>query len=111
MCLFCKIASGELSSKLVLDEADVVAFHDVNPQAPVHVLVVPRKHVVSLSDEAVDSVLLGKVLDASRRVASDMGLREGGYRVVFNTGAGAGQSVMHLHAHVLGGREFGWPPG
>jgi histidine triad (HIT) family protein len=111
-CLFCKIASGQIPSKTILDEPDVFAFHDIQPVAPVHALVIPKKHLVSLADATGDdAALLGKVMDAARRVAETLGLREGGFRVVLNTGADGGQSVFHLHAHVLGGRSLSWPPG
>ena len=110
-CIFCKIVAGEISSKIVHQDDEVVAFRDVNPQAPVHLLVVPRRHVASLNDaRSDDSALLGKVL----LVAKDLAVREGvgqGYRVVNNCGSSAGQSVFHLHFHLLGGRAMGWPPG
>lgn len=111
MCLFCKIAAKEIPAKLVLETEDVVAFHDINPQAPIHVLVIPRQHVVSLgAATAADEALLGKVMLAAQRVAAELGVVDG-FRVVANTGAAAGQSVFHLHVHVLGGRPLGWPPG
>ena len=112
MCIFCQIANGKLPAKLVADEPDVVAFHDVNPQAPTHILVIPRRHITSLAHaEPDDEALLGKLLSTARKVAADAGLESAGYRVVINTGAGAGQSVFHIHVHVLGGRALHWPPG
>lgn len=112
MCIFCKIANHQMPARWVLEEEDVVAFHDIHPQAPTHILVIPRKHLTSLAHaEQQDEALLGKLMLAARRVAKEAGLVEGGYRVVINTGAGAGQSVFHLHIHVLGGRSWGWPPG
>ena len=110
-CLFCKIAAGEIPAKLVHEDEDVIAFHDISPQAPVHVLVVPRRHLASL-DEAVaeDGELLGRILLTIRRLARELGV-ESGYRVVNNCGASAGQSVFHIHFHLLGGRPMGWPPG
>lgn len=111
-CIFCKIAAGQIPSKTILDEPEVFAFHDIQPVAPVHALVVPKQHLESLAKATgEESALLGKILDAARRVAEKIGLEEGGYRVVLNTGANGGQSVFHLHAHVLGGRPMTWPPG
>jgi len=111
MCLFCKIASKEIPAKILFETEDVVAFHDINPQAPIHVLVIPRKHVVSVgAATAGDEAMLGKVLLGAQRAAQELGIVDG-FRVVANTGATAGQSVFHLHVHVLGGRPLGWPPG
>ena len=111
-CLFCKIAAGEIPAQVVHTDDDTVAFRDINPQAPTHLLVIPRRHIASLKDAApTDEGVLGRLLFTAARVARDEGLDEGGYRTVINTGAGAGQSVLHLHVHVLGGREFAWPPG
>lgn len=111
MCLFCKIAAKEIPAKILFETDDVVAFHDINPVAPIHVLVIPKKHVVSVGEAAPeDEALLGKVLLAARRVADELGVNEG-FRIVANTGPAAGQSVFHLHAHVLGGRPLSWPPG
>jgi histidine triad (HIT) family protein len=107
-CIFCQIAGGAIATPLVYEDADVVAFRDIQPQAPVHLLVVPRRHIGSLS-EADDETLLGRLLAAARRAAASAGLAQ--YRVVINTGAEAGQSVLHLHLHVLGGRLMAWPPG
>lgn len=112
MCLFCRIASHEIPARIAFEDDDVVAFHDANPQAPTHILVIPRKHIVSLSEATEgDQVLLGKVMLVARKVAMDLGLRGPGYRVVLNSGPNAGQSVFHLHAHVIGGRAMKWPPG
>lgn len=109
-CLFCRIASGELQAKVLYQDDHVVAFADLHPQAPTHVLVVPRRHVESLgASTADDDVLLGQVLAGVRSVAARLGVAS--YRTVLNTGADAGQSVFHLHAHLLGGRHLGWPPG
>ena len=109
-CIFCRIAAGELGTELLLADEQVVAFRDLNPQAPVHALVIPRRHLVSLNDPA-DDALLGRVLSAAREVAAQLSVAQSGYRVVLNTGPHGGQSVFHLHAHVLGGRPLGWPPG
>ena len=111
-CLFCRIAAGEIPANKVLENEHVVAFHDLNPGAPVHVLVIPREHVENVgSAEAGQAALLGHVLLACRQVAEKTGVAESGFRVVLNTNADAGQSVAHLHAHVLGGRALAWPPG
>jgi histidine triad (HIT) family protein len=109
-CLFCKIAAGELAAKLVAQDERFVAFRDVNPQAPTHILVIPRTHVATLND-VQDGDLLGGLLAFAREVARAEGLAERGYRVVINTNAEAGQTVFHLHAHILGGRAMRWPPG
>ena len=111
-CLFCRIVAGEIPAEKVYEDETAIAFRDINPQAPVHVLVIPRAHVASL-DEArqVEEAELGRLLLAAVRVAHQEGLAEGGYRTVINTGAGAGQSVFHLHLHVIGGRALSWPPG
>lgn len=112
MCIFCKIANQEIPAKMVMQDDDVVAFHDTDPQAPTHILVIPRRHLASLAHASEqDQALLGKLMLTARQVAADAGLEQGGYRVVINTGAGAGQSVFHIHAHVLGGRRMQWPPG
>lgn len=111
-CLFCRIASGAIPSKIVLQDGHAVAFEDINPQAPVHVLVIPRKHVASLGEtDAGDGALLSHLLRTCVKVAEEKGLTTTGYRVVTNTGRNAGQSVFHLHWHVLGGRPMAWPPG
>lgn len=111
-CIFCRIAAGEIPTNKVLENDHVVAFHDLSPQAPVHVLVIPRRHIVNVgSAEAADAEALAQVLFASREVAEKSGIAESGFRVVLNTNADAGQSVDHLHAHVLGGRHLAWPPG
>jgi histidine triad (HIT) family protein len=109
-CLFCRIARGEIPAKIVTEDATCIAFRDVNPQAPVHVLVIPRAHVPSLN-EVASPELMTDILQMAREVAKQEGIAAGGYRVVFNTNADGGQSVAHLHAHVLGGRHMGWPPG
>lgn len=109
-CLFCRIVSGEIPAKIVGEDADCVAFRDVNPQAPVHVLVIPRTHVATLND-ASDAALVGKLHRMAARIAAQEGLAERGYRTVINTNAEAGQTVFHLHVHLLGGRSMAWPPG
>ena len=110
-CIFCKIASGEIPSKIVHADDEVVAFRDVQPQAPVHVLLVPRRHISSLDDvREEDRALLGRLLLAARQIAAQEGIA-GGYRLVTNCGRSAGQSVFHIHLHLLGGRSMTWPPG
>jgi len=110
-CPFCKIAAGEIPSKRCYEDDEVVAFHDISPQAPVHVLIVPRRHVASLDTATdADGALLGRILLVIRRLARELGVQSG-YRVVNNCGAPAGQSVFHVHFHLLGGRPMGWPPG
>ena len=109
-CVFCGIVAGKIPARRVLENDDVIAFHDLNPAAPVHVLVIPRRHIATLDDAgAEDTNLLGKMLTAARDVAAASDLKSG-YRVVMNVQAGAGQSVFHVHLHVLGGRSMGWPP-
>ncbi len=108
-CLFCRIVAREIPGTVVHEDADTLAFRDVSPQAPTHFLVIPKKHVTDLSEAAGDPALLGKTLAAAAAVAKSQGL--GDYRVVVNKGAGAGQSVFHLHLHLLAGRAFTWPPG
>ena len=111
-CLFCEIVAGSRPSRTVRSDERVVAFHDVRPQAPTHVLVVPRKHVTSLLDlEPGDDALVGEMVRTARDLARDLGLAERGFRLAFNCGDDAGYSVYHIHLHLLGGRAFGWPPG
>ncbi len=112
-CLFCRIVAGEIPAKVAKRTADAVAFHDIDPKAPVHVLVIPTKHVAAVrSATGPDGeALLGRLLAFSAEVAAELGLDAKGYRIVTNTGPDAGQSVDHLHFHVLGGRKLTWPPG
>lgn len=111
-CIFCKIAAGEIESNIVYRDERIVAFRDLNPQAPTHVLVIPRKHVATINDlGAEDAETAGRLFLVAAEVARSEGVDESGYRVVMNCGEGAGQSVFHIHLHVLGGRAFRWPPG
>jgi histidine triad (HIT) family protein len=111
-CLFCKIVRGEIPASMVYQDDDVVAFNDINPQAPMHVLVVPRKHIDTTNDiTEADEPLIGKMLRRGAALARDRGFAERGYRTVFNCHREAGQTVFHIHLHVLGGRPLGWPPG
>ena len=109
-CLFCRIARKELPSKMAHEDDRVVAFHDINPQAPVHVLIIPRKHIATLNDvSADDAELLAHMFAVARKIAEQSGLTQKGYRTVFNVNADAGQTVFHLHLHVIGGRKLTWP--
>ena len=110
-CLFCKIAAKKIPSKVVYEDDDVFAFEDIGPQAPTHILIIPRKHFASLNEAtSEDQALIGKMHLVAAELARKLKLLYG-YRTVANNGAGAGQSVFHLHLHLLGGREFRWPPG
>ena len=111
-CLFCKFVTGEIQPDVVYDDDDVLAFRDVNPQAPTHVLVIPKRHISTLNDlVSTDAELMGKLYLAAQKVAQDEGIAEPGYRTLINCNAEAGQSVFHIHLHLLGGRSMGWPPG
>jgi histidine triad (HIT) family protein len=111
-CLFCKIVSGDVPATVVRDRPRTLTFRDINPQAPTHVLVIPKEHYPTALDLAqADPGLIAELLLETAAVAADEGIADSGYRVVFNTGSGAGQTVFHVHAHVLGGRRMGWPPG
>jgi histidine triad (HIT) family protein len=111
-CIFCDIAAGKIG-KLIYEDDTTAAFDDLNPQAPVHVLIIPKKHIARLSDvvEVSDACLMGHALAVANKIAKDRGIDEDGYRVVINCNEGAGQSVWHVHFHLLGGRKLGWPPG
>ena len=111
-CLFCRIASGDIPARKVYEDTDFVAFQDINPQAPTHVLVIPRKHIPSLDDLTEgDAAIVGTALVRLSQIARDLHLNTDGYRAVINNGESAGQTVFHIHFHLLGGRNFGWPPG
>lgn len=109
-CLFCRIVRGEIPAKLVAENEYCIAFRGIDPRAPVHVLVVPREHVATLSDVR-DPALVGRMSLMAAEIARQEGIAAGGYRTVINTNADAGQTVFHLHLHLLGGRSLGWPPG
>ena len=109
-CLFCRIARKEIPATLVVETDECVAFRDINPQAPVHILVIPREHVPSAS-ALTDPTIVGKMTRLAAELARREGVAESGYRLVMNTNADAGQTVFHLHMHLLGGRHMGWPPG
>jgi histidine triad (HIT) family protein len=111
-CLFCQIARGEIPADIIYHDDDVIAFRDINPQAPVHVLVVPRQHIQSLGQAGeADAALLGRVSLSASLVAKQEGLAQSGFRCVVNNGPDAQQTVPHLHMHILGGRSMSWPPG
>jgi histidine triad (HIT) family protein len=111
-CLFCKIVAGEIPGGIVYQDKDVVAFKDINPQAPLHVLIVPRQHIATLNDLRVqDDALVGSMVRCAASLARKHGYADRGYRTVFNTQADAGQTVFHIHLHLLAGRGLGWPPG
>lgn len=111
-CLFCKMINGEIEPEKVLETEDVLAFRDINPQAPTHVLVVPKLHISTINDLEEDHAsMIGKLYLAAKKVAQKEGIADEGYRTVMNCMEGAGQSVFHIHLHVLGGRRMKWPPG
>ncbi|MBN2134798.1 MAG: histidine triad nucleotide-binding protein [Acidobacteria bacterium] len=111
-CLFCKIINGEIPSKKVYEDDSVFAFEDINPVAPIHILIVPKKHIATLNElEDEDTELTGKIVQTAKMIAADKGINEEGYRLIFNCQEKAGQTVFHIHLHILGGRTFGWPPG
>jgi histidine triad (HIT) family protein len=110
-CLFCKILAGRIPAKKVFEDEHTFAFEDINPQAPTHVLIIPKKHIVGLKEaEDADAEILGRCQLVAAKIARERGI-ESGYRTVYNSGPGAGQSVFHLHLHLLGGRALSWPPG
>lgn len=112
MTIFEKIINRDVPAKIIYESDDLIAFHDVDPKAPIHILIVPKHKLVRLADASEDDALmLGKLIVASKKVASDLGVLESGYRLVINNGPDAGESVSHLHVHLLGGRPLAWPPG
>jgi histidine triad (HIT) family protein len=111
-CLFCDIATGKVASKKVYEDDALFAFHDINPQAPTHILVIPKRHITAITDVAAgDDGLVGSMARRATELAKASGLDERGFRLVFNCGPDAGYSVFHIHLHLLGGRVLGWPPG
>jgi histidine triad (HIT) family protein len=111
-CLFCRIAAKEIPASIVYEDERVVAFNDINPQAPTHVLVVPKRHIPTLNDlQPADDAMVGELIRRAAAIASDRGLSAGGFRTVFNTNRDAGQTVFHIHLHLIGGRAMTWPPG
>ena len=111
-CLFCKILDGDIPADIVYESETAIAFRDINPQAPTHVLIIPRKHIATINDIAEeDQALIGSLYSAAREIAAAEGIAEEGYRAVMNCNEGAGQTVFHIHLHLLGGRALAWPPG
>lgn len=111
-CLFCKILDGDIPADIVYESETAIAFRDINPQAPTHVLIIPRKHIATINEIAEDDqALIGSLYSAAREIAAAQGIAEEGYRAVMNCNEGAGQTVFHIHLHLLGGRDLGWPPG
>lgn len=111
-CLFCKIRDGEIPSETVYENDDILAFKDVNPHSPTHILIVPRKHIATINDlEDDDAEIMGKMMLAAQDISSFEGIAEAGYRLVINCNADAGQTVYHIHMHLMGGRNMAWPPG
>ncbi len=111
-CLFCKIAQGEIPATVVFEDNDVMAFRDIKPQAPTHLLIIPKRHIATINDTAdTDAQLLGTMILRAKKLAEGEGLSDIGYRLVFNINSGGGQEVYHIHLHLLGGRQMTWPPG
>lgn len=111
-CLFCKINNGEIPAEILYQDDEVSVFRDVSPQAPVHFLVIPKKHISTLNDlQSDDAMVIGKMMLTAKMVASDLGVSESGYRTVMNCNSDGGQTVYHIHLHVLAGRQLEWPPG
>ena len=111
-CLFCNIAQGKASSEVVFQNDRIIAFRDINPQAPVHILIIPRKHISTINDiTPEDKDVLGEIFIVAKKLAKSENLSEGGYRLVFNCNQDGGQAVYHIHLHLLGGRKMNWPPG
>lgn len=111
-CIFCKIVDGEIPAKIVFESDELLAFEDINPVAPVHILIIPKKHVETINDlSPPDGELVGKLMICAKNLASERKIAQEGYRTVMNCMSGAGQSVFHIHLHLLGGRIFQWPPG
>ena len=111
-CIFCKIIKKEIPTSFIYEDTEVVAFNDISPQAPTHVLIIPKKHIERMSDiKEEDSNLIGKMVLVAKKLAKDNGITDSGFRLVFNNNKDAGQAVFHIHLHLLGGRKFSWPPG
>jgi len=111
-CLFCKIVAGDIPAEIIYESESAIGFRDVNPQAPTHVLIIPREHIATINDlNAGHETIVGKLYTAAKAIAADEGIADDGYRVVMNCNEAAGQTVLHIHLHLLGGRSLGWPPG
>jgi histidine triad (HIT) family protein len=111
-CLFCKIVAGQIPANIVLDDPDLMAFHDISPQAPTHLLIIPKQHIPTINDiKEENTLLIGKMVLTAKNIAQELGLSDAGYRLVFNVNINGGQAVYHIHLHLLGGRQMSWPPG
>ena len=111
-CLFCKIISKEIPAKIAYEDTDILAFHDVNPKAPTHILIIPKKHIGTINDVTErDNLMLGSIINVGKNLAKEFKFSDDGYRLVYNCNRNAGQAVYHIHMHLLGGRHFTWPPG
>ncbi len=111
-CIFCKIIKKEIPSKIVYEDENIIGFEDINPQAPIHILIIPKEHIPMINDLRDNhSKLIGDMIIVAKKLAKEKGISGTGYRLVFNNGENAGQEVFHIHLHLLGGRKFGWPPG
>jgi histidine triad (HIT) family protein len=111
-CLFCKIAAKEIPAKIIYEEKHIIAFHDITPQAPHHILIIPRKHIETINDiQFEDNELIGDMVLVAKKIAADLNIATDGYRVVMNCNGNGGQAVYHIHLHLLGGRQMAWPPG
>ena len=111
-CLFCKIISGTVPVDIILENENIIAFNDIEPQAPVHILIIPKKHIISLNEITIDDKkICGDILLAAKEVSKISNINDSGYRTVFNTNEDAGQTVFHIHLHLIGGRKLKWPPG
>jgi len=111
-CIFCKIATGEFGTEFIYETDEIVAFRDLNPQAPTHILIIPKEHIEKVSDlEDKHTILAGKLILAAKKIADQENLTDEGFRLVFNNGRNGGQEVLHVHLHLLGGRKMTWPPG
>lgn len=110
-CIFCKIVAGGIPSQKIYEDSDILAFNDINPQAPVHIVIIPRKHISKIHEADGQEALLGNLMNTAGRIAEKTGILETGYRIVINTNRDAGQTVDHIHLHLLGGRKLEWPPG
>jgi histidine triad (HIT) family protein len=111
-CLFCKIVQGEIKANIIYEDSNMIAFHDIHPQAPTHILIIPKKHIATINDiDYTDEQLLGQMILKAKDIAKSEKLSEKGYRLVFNVNPGGGQAVYHIHLHLLGGRQMTWPPG
>lgn len=111
-CLFCKLRDGEISANIAYENDDVLAFHDVNPQAPVHILIIPKVHISTINDlDDSDELIMGKLFSSAKIIAAQQGVSDDGYRLVVNCNEKAGQTIFHIHMHLLAGRSMKWPPG